>query len=82
MKILFISSDYPKPEKGSNIYTDLAEALNNNNHAVKVVVAEEKKKIDNTELFEENGIPSFKTLIFKRIVSSGHSFSRFFSKKL
>lgn len=57
MKILFISSDYPRPEKGSNIYTDLAEALNNNNHAVKVVVAEEKKKIDNTELFEENGIP-------------------------
>lgn len=57
MKILFITSDYPKPEKGSNIYTDLAEALTSNNHAVKVVVAEEKKKIDNTELFEENGIP-------------------------
>ena len=57
MRILFICSDYPRPEKGSNIYTDLAEALNNNNHAVKVVVAEEKKKIDNTKLFEENGIP-------------------------
>ena len=57
MRILFITSDYPKPEKGSNIYTDLAEALTNHNHAVKVVVAEEKKKIDNTELFEENGIP-------------------------
>lgn len=57
MRILFITSDYPKPEKGSNIYTDLAEALNSHNHAVKVVVAEEKKKIDNTELFEENGLP-------------------------
>lgn len=57
MKILFISSDYPRPNKGSNLYTDLAEALNNNNHVIKVVVAEEKKKIDKTELFEENGIP-------------------------
>ncbi|MEG0826088.1 MAG: glycosyltransferase WbuB, partial [Bacilli bacterium] len=57
MRILFISADYPKPEKGSNIYTDLVEELNNNNHAVKVIVAEEKKKIESTELFEENGIP-------------------------
>lgn len=44
MKILFISSDYLKPEKGSNIYTDLADALNKNNHIVKVVVSEERKK--------------------------------------
>lgn len=57
MRILFITSDYLKPEKGSNIYTDLAEALNKHNHSIKVVVAEEKKKIDKTTLFEENGIP-------------------------
>lgn len=57
MRILFISSDYLKPEKGSNIYTDLADALNKNNHVVKVVVSEERKKIDKTTLFEENGIP-------------------------
>jgi len=56
MRILFISSDYPRPEKGANIYTDLADALNKNGHIVKVVVAEEKKKIDKTTLFEENGI--------------------------
>lgn len=56
MRILFISSDYLKPEKGSNIYTDLAEALDRNNHIVKVVVSEEKKKIKKTTLFEENGI--------------------------
>lgn len=56
MRILFISSDYPRPEKGANIYTDLAEALNKNGHIVKVVVAEEKKKINKTTLFEENGI--------------------------
>jgi len=57
MRILFITSDYPRPAKGSNIYTDLAEEINENNHMIKVVVAEEKKKIENTELFEENGIP-------------------------
>ncbi|MDD3187677.1 MAG: glycosyltransferase family 4 protein [Bacilli bacterium] len=57
MKILFISSDYPRPEKGSNIYTDLAQELNNSNHVIKVVVSEEKKKIDKTELFEEYGVP-------------------------
>jgi len=53
MKILYISPDYPKPNKGSNIYTDLAVALINNNHKVKVVVAEEKKNIDCTKLFAE-----------------------------
>jgi len=57
MKILFICSDFLKPEKGSNIYTDLAEALNQKDHIVKVVVAEERKKIKKTSLFEENGIP-------------------------
>ena len=57
MRVLFITSDYLRPEKGSNIYTDLADALNKNNHIVKVVVAEEKKNIDKTTLFEENGIP-------------------------
>jgi len=57
MKILFITSDYLSPDKGSNIYTDLAEALTEHNHIVKVVVAEEKKKIDKTTLYEENGIP-------------------------
>lgn len=57
MRILFISSDYMRPEKGSNIYTDLADALNKENHVVKVVVSEERKNIEKTELNEENGIP-------------------------
>ena len=63
IKILFITSDYAKPEKGSNIYTDLAEALKNNNHDIKVVVAEEKKKIDKTTLFMENNIPVLRVKI-------------------
>ncbi len=57
MKILFISSDYPRPEKSSNIYTDLAKEINNQNHIIKVVVTEEKKNIAKTTLFEENGVP-------------------------
>lgn len=57
IRILFITSDYLKPEKGSNIYTDLADSLKKNNHDIKVVVTEEKKKIDKTTLFHENGIP-------------------------
>lgn len=57
MKILFISSDYPRPDKGSNIYTDLAQELNKSDHVIKVAVAEEKKKIEKTELFEEDGVP-------------------------
>ena len=57
MRILFISSDYMRPNKGSNLYTDLAEELNRQNHVVKVVVSEERKHIEKTCLFEENGIP-------------------------
>lgn len=57
MRILFITSDYLKPECGTNIYTDLAKVLNERNHIVKVVVPEEKKKIDKTTLFVENDIP-------------------------
>ena len=48
MKILMISTDYPK--KGSNIYTDLSVALKNRGHYIKVVVAEEKKKIYKEEI--------------------------------
>lgn len=54
MKILMISTDYPK--KGSNIYTDLSVALKNRGHYIKVVVAEEKKKTEKTYLHKERNI--------------------------
>lgn len=57
MRVLFITSDYLKPECGTNIYTDLAAVLNQRNHIIKVVVPEQKKKIDKTTLFIENDIP-------------------------
>ncbi len=54
---MFITSDYLKPNKGGNIYTDLAEELKNSGHDIKVVVAEEKKKISKTTLEKERNIP-------------------------
>lgn len=57
MRILFITSDYKTPDKGSNIYTDLAYALHKRGHQIKVVVAEEKKNTTHTYLNEENEIP-------------------------
>jgi len=56
VKILYICSDFPRPSKGSNLYTDLAEELNNKGHVLKVVVSEEKKNILQDELNEERGI--------------------------
>lgn len=57
MRILFITSDYKTPEKGSNIYNDLAYALHKKGHLIKVVVAEEKKNTTRTYMTEENEIP-------------------------
>ena len=57
IKILFLTSDYMKPENGANIYTDLASALKDAGHDIKVVVTEEKKKTDKTKLNTENGVP-------------------------
>ena len=57
MRILFITSDYKTPDKGSNIYTDLASTLHKKGHHIKVVVAEEKKNTKATYLNEENEIP-------------------------
>ena len=56
MKILYICSDFPKPSKGSNLYTDLAEELAIKGHELKVVVSEEKKHIVQDEISEERGI--------------------------
>lgn len=57
MRILFISSNFPKDAYSSNIYTDLAEELVESGHSVDVVVSEEKKNTDKTYLNKErNGL--------------------------
>lgn len=55
MKILYIATSFPKPEKGSTIYTDLVETLVAKGHHVTVVVSEEKKHTDKTYMTEERG---------------------------
>lgn len=56
MNVLYIASTYPTPEEGSSLYTDLAEQLKEKNHNVVVVVAEEKKKINKTQIKNERNI--------------------------
>lgn len=56
LKILYIIASFPKPENGSNIYTDLAEEMINQGHEVTVVAIEEKKNIENTILKKERNI--------------------------
>ena len=56
LNILFVSSDFPKEQKSSNIYTDLAESLHENGHDVKVVITEERKNTKKTTLCKERGI--------------------------
>lgn len=53
MNILFITPSFPN-EDGQNIYTDLAQEIAKK-HKLTVVVAEEKKKINENQLKEERG---------------------------
>ena len=53
MRILFISSNFPKDAYSSNIYTDLAELLVESGHIVDVVVSEERKNTNKTYLNKE-----------------------------
>lgn len=55
MKILYISTVFPRPESSSTIYTDLAEALSEKGHSVTVVAAEEKKKYQSGGIQDERG---------------------------
>lgn len=55
MNILYVSISFPKEEEGDNLYTDLAEELSNK-HKVTVMVAEEKKKIKDTQIKNERGM--------------------------
>ena len=55
MKILYISTVFPRPESSSTIYTDLAEALAEKGHAVVVIAAEERKKYRSGGMQNERG---------------------------
>ncbi|MDD4781195.1 MAG: glycosyltransferase family 4 protein [Tissierellia bacterium] len=55
MKILYISGSFPEPNKGSTIYTDLAEALNEAGHEITVAVYEQSINKKKTEMKKERG---------------------------
>lgn len=55
MRVLYLSTVFPKLSESSTIYTDLAEELIAKGHQVTVVVAEEKKKSEGTRFVNERG---------------------------
>lgn len=56
MRILYIATSFPKPEMGSTIYTDLAEALKVAGHHVTVTVTEQKRNQRHTTVTRERGL--------------------------
>lgn len=55
MKILYIATSFPEPDKGATIYTDLAEALNEAGHEIVVAVSEQARNKSSTEIKKERG---------------------------
>ncbi|UFH65463.1 glycosyltransferase family 4 protein [Clostridium cadaveris] len=56
MRILYIATSFPEPEKGATIYTDLAEAIHEKGHEIVVVVSEQVRNKKYTEMKKERGI--------------------------
>ncbi|MCB7070225.1 glycosyltransferase family 4 protein [Caldibacillus sp. 210928-DFI.2.22] len=55
MKVLYIATSFPEPDKGATIYTDLAEALHEAGHEITVAVSEQARNKKNTEMKKERG---------------------------
>jgi len=55
MRVLYIATSFPEPDKGATIYTDLAEALHVSGHEVTVAVSENAKNKKKTEINKERG---------------------------
>lgn len=55
MKILYIATSFPEPNRGSTIYTDLAEALYEAGHEITVAVSEQTKNLTQTQMKQERG---------------------------
>lgn len=55
MKVLYISITFLKKSEGSNLYTDLAEEINEKNE-ITVLVSEEERCIEQTKINTERGI--------------------------
>jgi len=55
VRILYISTSFPEPNKGATIYTDLAEVLHESGHEITVAVSEQAKNKKVTEIKLERG---------------------------
>jgi len=55
MRILYIATSFPSPDKGATIYTDLASALHEAGHEILVAVSEQKRNLTATTLQNERG---------------------------
>jgi glycosyltransferase involved in cell wall biosynthesis len=55
LRILYIATSFPEPNKGATIYTDLAEALHESGHEITVAVSEQAKNKKTTEMKKERG---------------------------
>lgn len=55
MRVLYIATSFPEPNKGATIYTDLAEALNESGHEITVAVAEQARNLSKTQIRKERG---------------------------
>lgn len=56
MKILYITTVFPRSEESSTIYSDFAEKLRDEGHEVTVVMGEGKRKLKETAWFDERGL--------------------------
>lgn len=55
MRVLYIATSFPEPDKGATIYTDLAEALSEAGHEITVAVSEQPKNYVKTKMKKERG---------------------------
>lgn len=55
LRVLYIATSFPEPNKGATIYTDLAEALYNAGHMITVAVSEQAKNKKYSEMKKERG---------------------------
>lgn len=65
MKILYISTVFPRPEQSSTIYTDLAEELKKRGHEIFVVASDGTGNVNKAEVGKERGIPVLRVKIVK-----------------
>jgi glycosyltransferase involved in cell wall biosynthesis len=55
MRVLYIATSFPEPNKGATIYTDLAEALHEAGHEITVAVSEQARNLSKTQMKKERG---------------------------